>query len=489
MRILIVGVALAVLALAACSGHDGTTTEGPSVGALPQPVATEVESTTSGGEGSDDVDLPAQAVLPTVAATDDAAAANTASSEETTTPAAIEATPPVATPPPETGEDGPSEGVADEPAPLTVPWADFPDNVALLSMFYPDIGTHGDFPPNDVVRIYRDRDGDLVREVLFAYGARHFWQQCGDYEDAFSVDYGGIQTLAGQLPECGGYYFWLAGRPDASSLVMTVCVEPHCDGLVSSDDPRGRTAIYESRDGGVTWEKLAIFDLPWYATQVLPGDGNGNTRLVLELWSYHLVDAEQASDCCDRILGGTEQEGRTTYMLWPSREEFSRVAALEAVLEEDYDDGSYGYPLSWGDGRLLLPWYGPQYQPEELIGPQGAAMGWATGDFPRNWPTIRDPETGEQWPVRLPYDVLSLDDLLWHIAIQHGPFLRVLEVEGGCLPIRAESSQEAEELACMAERALLQDQDGDVITDEDVTWHRVRTPAGIQGWADGRYLE
>ena len=40
----------------------------------------------------------------------------------------------------------------------------------------------------------------------------------------------------------------------------------------------------------------------------------------------------------------------------------------------------------------------------------------------------------------------------------------------------------------MAERVLLTDL-GDVITDEGMTWHRVKTPAGVVGWADGRYLE
>ena len=105
------------------------------------------------------------------------------------------------------------------------------------------------------------------------------------------------------------------------------------------------------------------------------------------------------------------------------------------------------------------------------------------------WPAIYNVETGKLHPMALPPEALRINDQPYLLAVHQGPFLRVLEVEGGCLPIRAEPSQEAEELACMAERALLQDQDGDVITDEDVTWRRVRTPAGIEGWADDRYLE
>ena len=73
--------------------------------------------------------------------------------------------------------------------------------------------------------------------------------------------------------------------------------------------------------------------------------------------------------------------------------------------------------------------------------------------------------------------------------VLHGPFLRVVDVGDGCLPIRTGASPNAEELACAAERVLLQDQGGDVITDDGVTWRSVRTPAGIKGWADDQFLE
>ena len=122
---------------------------------------------------------------------------------------------------------------------------------------------------------------EIVRETLFSSAGR----RCG-YEDGFSVDYDSIQTLASHLPECGGYYYKWIARPDASSIVMTVCVEPLCPGhsIITHDDAPGRTTIYESRDGGVTWERLAIFDLLRRATRVLPeGDGEV-TELLLETY-------------------------------------------------------------------------------------------------------------------------------------------------------------------------------------------------------------
>ena len=104
-----------------------------------------------------------------------------------------------------------------------------------------------------------------------------------------------------------------------------------------------------------------------------------------------------------------------------------------------------------------------------------------------HWPTIQNVETGEEWPVVFPEDVLRLGDSFIPRLVLRGPFLRVVDVDD-CLPLRAKPSPDAEELACAAERVLMQDQ-GDVVTDEGVTWNRVRTPAGIEGWADGQFLE
>ena len=72
-------------------------------------------------------------------------------------------------------------------------------------------------------------------------------------------------------------------------------------------------------------------------------------------------------------------------------------------------------------------------------------------------------------------------------AIQQGPFLRVAADVDGCLSVIADHSPDAAELDCMAGRVLLTDL-GETVEIEGVTWHKVRTPAGIEGWTDGRYL-
>ena len=113
----------------------------------------------------------------------------------------------------------------------------------------------------------------------------------------------------------------------------------------------------------------------------------------------------------------------------------------------------------------------------------------SSGFLNRGWLTIFNEETQEHTPIKLPPVVLRVGEPTYIRGTQYGgPFLRVTGVDD-CLPVRADHSPDAEELDCMAERVLLQNQGGDVITDDGVTWRRVRTPAGVEGWADGIYLE
>lgn len=75
------------------------------------------------------------------------------------------------------------------------------------------------------------------------------------------------------------------------------------------------------------------------------------------------------------------------------------------------------------------------------------------------------------------------------IAIQQGHLRRVVDVDD-CLPILTDAELDAEELACVAERVLLTTL-GEGVTNAayGISWTKVRTPAGIVGWAEDRYLE
>ena len=198
-------------------------------------------------------------------------------------------------------------------------------------------------------------------------------------------------------------------------------------------------------------------------------------------------------------------DGRTAHLtiveryLTPSGEEVPEDMVKERpwIAYNRGDNSSFSPPYSVTAGSVRMR----SFVAAELL--EGASSGdWLIDwrwhryqeDIPEEswsvvqWPAIYDPETEEYRPIKLPSQVFQLRHGMSILAAQRGPFLRIVDLEGGCLPLMSEASSEAEELACVVERVLLTDL-GDVITDEGVTWHRVRTPAGIEGWADGRYLE
>lgn len=410
---------------------------------------------------------------------------------------------------------------------LPLPTVEFPDNVALLAHHHVVRGT--DAPLGfDIERIYW-RGGELVREAVFDTSAytRPSSPRCesGDYSRAH--DYSDIQTFTGQLPQCRrGYDMDLAFRPDGSSIVMTICVEATCHGARSIDGgpgpgaPPGRTAIYESQDGGVTWEQLADFDVPWIARKILPAE-DGDTRLWLKPGWAFFQDAdglytEWVSSTFWSSSGGVEEppdpppapdghrwtnstalldDGRIAWRFYIPPDPFSHPLYLtqdgedvtDQVLEQlEQEEGCWPRCLTLADGRVLLT---ADYDAEELIGPDGAAEGrpeWQDTGLP--WPTIRDPDTGGQWPILMPYEVLRGGYTLRLLAMQQGPFLRVVDVGDRCLPVKAKASPDVENLDCAAERVLLTDL-AEASEVDDTTWHRVRTPAGIEGWASSRYLE
>ena len=67
-------------------------------------------------------------------------------------------------------------------------------------------------------------------------------------------------------------------------------------------------------------------------------------------------------------------------------------------------------------------------------------------------------------------------------------YARIVNTEGDCLNIRAEPGPAGHVLACEAEGVMLGDLFERVFL-EGIVWMRVRTPAGVEGWASGQYLE
>ena len=458
----------------------------------------------SGGEGPGAVEPPARAALPTVAATP------TTSPADTLEPTEKEILEPVAkatTQPEVVAGTGESSIAAEQPLVEPLPTMEFPDDVALLTREHPYtyIGRDG-LKSSELARIFKRPGEGVVREVLFS------------------------NTIAEQLGIEGSVLIY-AVAPDVSTIVANICLEGVCASPYVPVD--GRTALYQSKDGGVTWQPLASFDDAWVIEQILPSDGD-ETRLLLRnersrnatpdnldhmLWpsgegvvppeppeghrilgtvllsdgrvawgmdafnlSFSIFLTGDGEDVTDLVVKQLTPECPSCSMAerWASLGRFYYYAGGHVALE--ISDGLY--LLGWGS---VGPTGRPKYSLEQLQG--GATTSTAEIGDDIYWPTIRDSNTMEEWPIRLPEHVLKLGDMFLPTAIQRGPFLQVVDVGEDCLPLRASPAPDAEELDCVAERVLLQDQHGDVITDEDITWRKVRTPAGVGGWADGRYLE
>ena len=308
--------------------------------------------------------------------------------------------------------------------------------------------------PNDVAIIYRDgvfcyegcswqlplyrlykRGEELAREELFT-ASHPIIQAIEPYGNNVAAMYDQVMVTS---------------TADGSRMVAVLCHRTPCyESAMAADDyyynpdvlPLPPTDLYESTDGGVTWHRIDTVERPWTPQAITAGSAEREALLLLTSFSYH----------SSVNWGG--------YMLWSS----SGVEIEEKpfLTEEEYETLSDAEKEELNTFELI--------ERMEAEGVRESPDNRFTGELPKRGP--RYPRT---WGPLL------------H-AVQFGPFLRVADDLDGCLLVLADHSPNAEELDCMASRVLLTGL-GETIELEGTTWHSVRTPAGIEGWADGRYLE
>ena len=115
--------------------------------------------------------------------------------------------------------------------------------------------------------------------------------------------------------------------------------------------------------------------------------------------------------------------------------------------------------------------------PPEYMGvPVPALLDLSSGEYR----LITDPFVSDERPYQ-PYGRSRVD------AVQIGPFARVV-TPGSCLNIRLSPSVTGEVGDCAADGVLLTEV-GEILDADGVSWVRVRTPAGLDGWASAKYLE
>ena len=329
------------------------------------------------------------------------------------------------------------------------------------------------YPPQRLDRVYRRSDGEVVRETLMTLEELE-----AVYPDAFS-------EIRGLRKDWGHIIFGPAAvTPDGSHMHIGVCTYVE----ILGDPCTGTLGLFRSTDGGVTWSHLGnVVSDDWgdvTIAGVLPGE---ELQLV--------------------VLIRQGQEWRWEVKLFPSGE--TRVIGRQWYAQPEPTVRSDKWQLL-RDGRLATRAarnFSPVEEREYLwLAEDGADLGAEVPDhlkvaLPETSPIpsdlLRHYLPGDDPPADHPYHNIHhslllylyyLESILSPVIVQQGPFLQVIGVGEDCLPIRAEPSPDADELACAVERVLLQDQDEAVEVD-GATWLKVETPAGVVGWADGRYLE
>lgn len=425
--------------------------------------------------------------------------ANTAvPSQPPATPPPGGSTPPPATPPP-TGEvisGVPVSAVTfTQPGSLPVP----------MSVIIEKGCFQCDGPASAFERVTLDDQGQLVTERLFE-------------------------------PDSGyiSHSYWDAAN---RAHYLSVCSRGYCGGVgqISAD---AQTTILRSIDGGVTWQTVQTFD----------GDvglaGPTQQGFLLNRSSF----ANGTSDYRFQILGtdsvvrppaGTEPEfyyGRSSLAGWRKvgtneilkldgsplvtlpdvgNAQMGGRARVASVLGDEilivWSDGSQQAGLSSYLGLMRNGTLGTIFKYKPAAGDTFLNLGtWLTKTvaFGNAWvtptdinpassnnqgglhPVMFDLQTGEVTVLEL-YGAAFGNSYVaqrnYIREVEPGPFLRVSGA-GDCLNVRETASTTAKSLGCFADKVLLGDLSG-TENSAGVTWKKVATPAGQEGWASAEFLK
>ena len=219
--------------------------------------------------------------------------------------------------------------------PLTpLPATDLPPGLALYSLIDCDCGR----PVQELVRLYRDLDGQVHRDTLFR-------------ADDYSGD-----------PLASIFSVWAEG--DASDIAVAVCVDGECGAQGPIVPLTARTVVWRSHDGGMSWDEA----------------GPPLTGLV------SILGASDGQLLIRQSLQIAPQTAHESYLRYPSGEPLTQPPP-----------GLYpSAPFTYGAGRVA--WLSGS-EPA-VIGATGATVLGITDTAARPFArAVARPRTAESWAI------------------------------------------------------------------------------------------
>lgn len=338
------------------------------------------------------------------------------------------------------------------------------------------------------------------------------------------------QTRTEQLfRPASGYISSSYFDPAGKQHYLTVCSRGYCGGVgqISAD---AQTTIYRSLDGGVTWQALETTDGgvrvvantqqgPLLSAS-FPTEGSGPAEPQFRLLGSTAVirppaGMEPAYDSLgNQLIGWRSSDGRTLLRMDGSRlltipdlsqlfAPDSRVRILgvhdngDAVVAWE-GEGPQSYTGVFESGKLKSVFVGAATL---ALGGWNTNFGFGNVRLPANgsttgtplYPAVIDFATGQVQVLEL-YGPVGSDAyagqrnyVRW---VSSGRNFRV-KATGDCLNVRESPSTGAKSLGCFVDGVLLGDVAGSDGEEQagGITWWKVATPGGEQGWASSEFLE
>lgn len=402
------------------------------------------------------------------------------------------------TPAPTTPTAAPGEPTVTDPSPTQVsigpPVASIPNSI----MYVVTGCTQCDGPDETLQKHVTDANGNLTSTTLLA-------------------------SNEGVL--AGWWIGQVAASPDGATLAVLACDQEYNCGYVGSPPPDTHWRVLLSADQGLTWgQAYAFTGRSGWVSNVIPhgfaltttvGEGPGATRTFISYYQKALVTlTPPAADVRPVMM----RDGSLLWMASEGAVDLLRADGTPMALTPPPRATTINRVSQLASGTLALSWAAETedgYYTETLqfVLPDGTEQSAIDGNGSQEIEAVTgrlavgtmngirarasDNEVS-RYPVLIEVTkgratAIAADTFTQQggrnrfIALQSGPFARVA-TGGDCLNVREQPSIGAASLACYRDGVLLGNFFGDTTEADDVTWLKVATPDGREGWASAEFL-